>query len=253
MAVSGSSTGNSAGIVQSADSGLTSQQWQIQPVSGNLFNLINRNSGLALDINMASHSHGGQAIQYQYRGGNNQLWSFEPAPAGAWVLRNFNSQQVLDVAGGSSNAGGSLDQWIDVSGANQQWSIQAVNPWVACAQEGATCVTSGTVGAVRYGAAGAYLVQQVSGSTPCTNAAFGGDPLFGAVKQCSTLPLPGASTAWTVCAADGGTCPVSGTHVAAYGANGHFVFLAVSAPFACASAAFGADPAVGTVKTCFVD
>lgn len=56
--------------------------------------------------------------------------------------------------------------------------------WVTCATENGTCAVTGTQ-EVRYGAAGKYVYKTVTGSTACTNAAFGRDPIYGTVKDCA--------------------------------------------------------------------
>lgn len=54
---------------------------------------------------------------------------------------------------------------------------------VTCAAENATCAISGTR-TIAYGADGDFVYQTVTGQTPCTNAAFGADPLPNAPKAC---------------------------------------------------------------------
>jgi xylan 1,4-beta-xylosidase len=54
--------------------------------------------------------------------------------------------------------------------------------YVFCARENATCSFSGTH-AVRYGAAGHFVVKTLTNGTPCTNAVFG-DPVPGVAKTC---------------------------------------------------------------------
>lgn len=107
-------------------------------------------------------------------------------------------------------------------------------------------------GVARYGANGSYLVKQVDASTPCTTAAFGGDPAPGVVKQCARSGLP-LDAGWSRCASEGGTCAVTGTRTLAYGVAGAFVYRQVSAATACTSAAIGADPAYGQVKACYLN
>ena len=100
------------------------QQWQIVAVSGNLFKIVNRNSGKVLDDNNNSHSRGTQLVQWTWNGGSNQLWSFEQTPTGSYVVHNAGSGQVLEVGGASTTAGASVDQWMSLGQINQQWAIQ---------------------------------------------------------------------------------------------------------------------------------
>lgn len=79
--------------------------------------------------------------------------------------------------------------------------------WTFCASEGNQCSFSGTK-EVRYGANGYYFYRILTGGTPCTNAVFGGDPIYGAGKQCDyrdvvassaiTVTSPSNGTVWTV-------------------------------------------------------
>ena len=130
--------------------------------------------------------------------------------------------------------------------------------WTACATEGGTCSFSGTR-EVRFGANGAYTSKTVTGSTPCTTAAFG-DPITGVVKSCSyantttataaPAPAPTTSTAtFTACAKENATCSFSGTREVRYGTSTIYTSKVVTGPVACTNAVFG-DPVVGQVKSC---
>jgi mannan endo-1,4-beta-mannosidase len=65
----------------------------------------------------------------------------------------------------------------------------AQSTYTDCATENQACAFSGTH-VVRYGALGAYVYKTFSDGVACSNAAFGGDPLVGAVKSCA---IDGAS------------------------------------------------------------
>jgi hypothetical protein len=141
--------------------------------------------------------------------------------------------------------------------------------WIPCSGEGGTCVFSGTR-EVRYGAGTSFSTKTFTTSVYCSNSAFG-DPAKGQLKTCSyssnvitTSSSSGASTAtptpaptasaandtgWTTCAAEGGTCSVTGTHQVRYGANGFYAVKTVTGPVACTNAVFG-DPAYKIAKTC---
>jgi hypothetical protein len=117
------STADGGSVVQWPANGGTNQQWNIVPVSGQLYKIVNRNSGKALDINGATHYRGTDLQQYAYNGGNNQLWYFEPT-TGGYVIRNFETKQVLEVSGGSTANGAAIDQWMALNQSNQAWTIQ---------------------------------------------------------------------------------------------------------------------------------
>ncbi|WP_030937448.1 RICIN domain-containing protein [Streptomyces sp. NRRL S-646] len=123
MDVNQNSTADGASVIQWPSNGGSNQQWNIVPVSGQLYRIVNRNSGKALDINASSHRTGTALQQYTYNGGNNQLWYFEPT-SGGYVIRNFESRQVLEVGGGSTANGAAVSQWMPLNQSNQAWTIQ---------------------------------------------------------------------------------------------------------------------------------
>ena len=123
MDVYQNSTADGASVIQWPSNGGANQQWNIVPVSGQLYKIVNRNSGKALDVNASSHRTGTALQQYTYNGGNNQLWYFEPI-SGGYVIRNFESRQVLEVGGGSTANGAAVSQWMPLNQSNQAWTIQ---------------------------------------------------------------------------------------------------------------------------------
>jgi alpha-L-rhamnosidase len=60
----------------------------------------------------------------------------------------------------------------------------------------------------------------------------------------------GVPTSFTKCAAENGTCSVTGTEEVAFGANGIYTYATESASVACSGTAFG-DPDYGVVKSCY--
>lgn len=50
--------------------------------TGKYYNLVNKKSGKALEIQNASTTDGGTAIQYPFSGGNNQIWRIDSAGSG---------------------------------------------------------------------------------------------------------------------------------------------------------------------------
>ena len=57
----------------------------------------------------------------------------------------------------------------------------------ACATEDGTCTFNG-MQTIAYGARGSYVFRSFTGTTACTTAAFGSDPLFGVQKACYLTP-----------------------------------------------------------------
>jgi hypothetical protein len=123
-----------------------------------------------------------------------------------------------------------------------------------CAHEGETCRFGG-VRTVAYGAKGQFIVKEANGDVPCSDRAFGQDPIPGTVKSCYI-----ESQAFVFCASEqknpslGASlyvCRFDGTRTVAYGADGHFVFRTANGLIACRNGIFG-DPAPGVHKACYV-
>lgn len=85
--------------------------------------LVNRNSGLAMDVDGASTSDGGRIIQWGWSGGDNQKWQLVPVHDGSFRLKNVHSGKLLDNPGRSHVNGEPLDQWTDAHGTNQWWRL----------------------------------------------------------------------------------------------------------------------------------
>lgn len=132
------------------------------------------------------------------------------------------------------------------------------NTWTLCAGENSLCSFNGSTLTVAYGANGQYHYATVTNGITCNNANFG-DPANGSVKACYITAPPPGTVSWTTCAAENDTCffdtGVGGTHEVAFGANGHYVYLNITATptsgVPCAVANFGADPAPGAAKACY--
>jgi hypothetical protein len=120
--------------------------------------------------------------------------------------------------------------------------------YTRCAGENGTCALS-VPAVIAYGA-GSYHYQTATGVVPCTAAAFGSDPAYNVLKSCYLAPTGGPS-GYTACASEGGTCPVTGTRMVAYGANGAFSYRLMSAATACTNAVFG-DPFYQVAKSCYL-
>lgn len=137
------------------------------------------------------------------------------------------------------------------------WSpSQAQGQWQPCANQGEVCRFEGQA-TVRYGADGRYAYRTARNRIACGVEAFGGDPVYGVVKQCDVsydadrrdTRFPATSDGWTHCAGEEETCRVRGPVRIRYGVGGEYVYRTVSGPFLCSARAFG-DPAYGQQKTC---
>jgi hypothetical protein len=129
MDVAGGSTGNGALVVQEPRTGASSQQWAVQPVSGNVFTLRNVKSGLCLDVPNSSTTGGQQLDQWTCNGGANQQWAFDAVgnyQSGSntsYIVVSLNSGKTAEVKGQSTAQGAVVDQWPGNGGSNQTWSL----------------------------------------------------------------------------------------------------------------------------------
>lgn len=87
------------------------------------YELVNRNSGKALDVCGVSTADGACIQQYARWGGENQQWQFVDAGSGYYRLRARHSGKVLDVYNWSTANGAAIVQWSDHNGNNQQWQL----------------------------------------------------------------------------------------------------------------------------------
>jgi len=102
----------------------TSASTSAQSVTaGTVYEIVNRNSGLVLDVANASTSNGANVQQYSYWGGTNQQWSLVDVGSGYYKIQNANSGMVLDVANASTSNGANVQQYSYWGGTNQQWSL----------------------------------------------------------------------------------------------------------------------------------
>jgi len=94
------------------------------------------------------------------------------------------------------------------------------NPTFAyCATENGSCSLSGYHD-IAFGGNGHYLYKNsFNGSTTCSNASFGSDPLPGVVKACWAFHLP---SAYRICASENNFCAFNGIATVVYGAIGKY-------------------------------
>ena len=89
-------------------------------MGGGDYKIINRSSGLALDVSQASTLPGADLLQYPDNSGDNQLWRPVPIKGGAYKLVNRHSGLVLGMSGATGSA---PTQQKDDGSAGQQWRL----------------------------------------------------------------------------------------------------------------------------------
>ncbi|KAJ3198048.1 hypothetical protein HK101_009478 [Irineochytrium annulatum] len=120
--------------------------------AGAIYKLINRNSGLALDVNGASTTGGATIIQWNDNGAVNQQWKLESAGNGYYNIRNVGSGLLLDVNSSSTQGGAALIQWQDNGGNNQQWLPIDVGGYVVLANRNSGLTVDINQGSLTAGA-----------------------------------------------------------------------------------------------------
>ncbi len=146
------------------------------------YQIVNQNSGLALDISGASKSAGTAAIQWPSTGGANQLWHFISDGGGNYKIENMNSGEILGISGASTTPGAAALQWADNGTRDHLWQfVGAGNGYYKIVNQNSGLVL-GISGASRT--AGAAALQWTDNGT--------GDHLWKLVWAGTSYPNPGA-------------------------------------------------------------
>lgn len=124
-------TADGTGIIQLAASGIKSNSCAIkygrQPVvlPGNIYTeIVNQNSGLAVDIPGNSNAQGALLQQWTPAGGPAQRWLFNYVGNNLWTIQNPFNNKVWDVSGGGTNEGTAVDQLTYTGATRQQWKLR---------------------------------------------------------------------------------------------------------------------------------
>jgi lysophospholipase L1-like esterase len=97
------------------------------PVVNGTYKIINRNSGLAVDVKGLNTTNGSPVQQYGYNGGANQRWTVTSLGGSTYKIIGVQSGLALDVVGSGTANGTGIDIWPYSGGANQQWSLTATS------------------------------------------------------------------------------------------------------------------------------
>ena len=100
------------------------------PDPDSTFVIMNRSSGLVLDVPGVSRNPGVQIQQFPENGGDNQKWRLVPVPGlnNYWITRiqSVSSGMILDVEHASNDNHARVLQWPDNAGRNQEWEFALV-------------------------------------------------------------------------------------------------------------------------------
>lgn len=93
------------------------------PVSGRAYYVVNKASGLQLDVGGYAQNTGASVIQWGATSQANQQWAMAKLTNGAWTLRAVHSGQALDLWGWDTSENAPIKQFTYGGNANQQWMV----------------------------------------------------------------------------------------------------------------------------------
>lgn len=92
-------------------------------VANGTYKIINRKSGLALDVTGQLIANGTRLQQWTYNGGDNQRWVVTNLGNGQYKLVGVQSGRCVDVNGQLTASGTAIQLWDYAGGDNQKWII----------------------------------------------------------------------------------------------------------------------------------
>ncbi|MCA1596281.1 MAG: RICIN domain-containing protein, partial [Chloroflexi bacterium] len=105
----------------------TDEQWRLVGVGDDCYKIVNRKSGLVLDVNHGSMAAGAQVIQYSDNGADNQVWRAERVPHSPdGIYRFINRRSGLPLGASPNGASPTgLEQQADdasvTAAPGQEW------------------------------------------------------------------------------------------------------------------------------------
>jgi hypothetical protein len=95
------------------------------PIEGQKYQLVNRNSGKVLAIGASSLLEGAQAVQWENLNIDDQKWTFVLSGSN-YKIKNVNSGKILSIADGSTNDGVTVVQKTDWGASDQRWELVSI-------------------------------------------------------------------------------------------------------------------------------
>jgi hypothetical protein len=96
-------------------------------IANGTYKIINRNSGLALDVVGASTANGAAVDQWPYGGNSNQRWTVTSLGGGQYEIIGLGSGKSLDVSGAGTANGTGIDIYSYSGNSNQRWTFTATS------------------------------------------------------------------------------------------------------------------------------
>jgi hypothetical protein len=122
LEIANASVDNNAIVQQNSNDGGDHQKWKFQLTTDGYYQIVNVNSGKALDA--AGTSNGSICQQYSYWGGTNQQWALTSLGDGFYKITCRNNGKSLDVSGQSTADNVGVSIWDYWGGANQQFKLE---------------------------------------------------------------------------------------------------------------------------------
>ena len=91
------------------------------PDPGRAYAIVNRATGLVLDVPGGSKTQGATLDEWANTGDDWEKWTTTDVGGGYYSFTNVNSKLVLDDTGNSQASGNVLEQYADLGRANEQW------------------------------------------------------------------------------------------------------------------------------------
>ena len=96
-------------------------------IANGTYKIINRNSGLALDVKGATTTNTSRIDQWPYNATSNQKWMVTSLGSGEYSIVGVGSGKALDVYVAGTANGTVIDIYTPNNGANQKWSFTATS------------------------------------------------------------------------------------------------------------------------------
>lgn len=93
-------------------------------LANGMYTIINRGSGLVLDVQNQLTANGTPIQQWASNGGANQQWTLQLLSGGLYSIASVQSGKVLDVTGQQTADGVPIELYESNGGPNQQWIIR---------------------------------------------------------------------------------------------------------------------------------
>lgn len=126
------SISTTAKLIQQTFNSNLSQQWKFEKTGDNYI-IVNRASGLVIDVPASNINNGTTLIQYQKHGGKNQQWVMKTYAPNVYVIGSaISNMKSMDNPANSQNPGTYINIWDQdmngTAGVNHQWVLEPVSP-----------------------------------------------------------------------------------------------------------------------------